>query len=81
MVEVVKGLLGKDISESSSLEVLASKSHVRNALGLPGTRTLGSLWLVEWEGIVELEELEEELNYGGEVYVVRHKSSHCSYLC
>jgi len=59
VVEVVKGLLGKDILESSSSEVSASKSHVRNALGLPGTGRLSSLWLVEWKGIGELEQLGE----------------------
>lgn len=43
VVEVVKGLLGKEMLDSSSSEVSASKSHVRNALGLPGTGRFGTL--------------------------------------
>lgn len=55
MVEVVKGLLGKEILEllSSSSEVSPSKSQVRNRLRLPGTGWLGPLWWAECEDIVK----------------------------
>jgi len=68
VVEVVKGLLGKELLElsSSSSVVSASKSHVRNGLGLPGTGRLGLLWCEEDEAIVRklmLEMCEEGIGF------------------